>query len=44
MREKAVPLLEAYAKDRTPGPNPRYPPIATVAKDELALLRVKSPK
>lgn len=35
---RSIPLLENYANDETPGPNPRHPPIRVVARDELRRL------
>lgn len=39
LKQGAIPVLERFRHDRTPGPNPRYPPIATIAHDELATLQ-----
>jgi len=39
--EDAVPFLQLYENDATSGPNPRYPPLRLVAKDELARIRAK---
>jgi hypothetical protein len=41
VREKAIPLLQRYQGDKTPGPNPRRPPLDLVARDELSRLGVR---
>jgi hypothetical protein len=38
LKDKAIPLLEQYIWDITPGPNRRSPPLSTVARSELARL------
>lgn len=38
-KELALPFLESYLDDATPGPNPKAPPLQIVAKDAIAELR-----
>jgi len=44
LKQDAIPILEQYTSDSTSGPDPRHPPIAMIAKRELAFLLRANPK
>jgi hypothetical protein len=39
LKENAIPLLQVYTTDATPGPDPKAPPLGLVAGDMISMIR-----